>query len=273
MGSRSEERWSGAIPELRSLWIHRRTLRSLVRHDRRKSYAGTAGGLAWSLATPLVTILVFSLIFTYGIRLPLGNAPYAIGFATAYVPWLLLSMSVTGAAGSLIEHRYMVKRVVFPIEIIPADPLLVHTLPHLFLTVVTAAICFAGGYGHFPEAGLLLYFYLCAAALAISAGLLLASLTVVVRDLQQVLPSLINLWFWITPIAWEPGRLPPAGRLLLLLNPAAYVVSGYRYAFMPKSFAAPGLIETAAFWSITVAMLVTATACFRRLRPHFWDCL
>jgi teichoic acid transport system permease protein len=274
MSSRTSGNWFDAgFREVASLWMHRRTLRLLARHDLRKVYAGTAGGVAWSLVTPLVTILIFSAIFSYGMRLPLGNAPYIYGFATAYVPWLLLSTSLTGAAGSLIEHRYLIKRVVFPVEIIPADPLLVHSLPHAMLLTLTGAACFTGGYGHFPEILLIIYFYGCAALLTISAGLFLAGLAVVVRDVQQVLPSFLNVWFWITPIAWAGRTLPPAGRALLALNPASYVVSGYRYALMPKAFPPPERFEAAAFWSVSLVMLLTASACFRRLRAHFWDCL
>ncbi len=274
MSFRTSGRWFDAgFREVASLWIHRRTLRFLARHDLRKGYAGTAGGVAWSLVTPLITILIFSAIFSYGIRLPLGKAPYIYGFAAAYVPWLLLSTSLTGATGSLIDHRYLIKRVVFPIEIIPADPLLVHSLPHAMLLTLVAAACFTGGYGHSPEILFIIYFYVCAAVLAISAGLFLAGLAVVIRDVQQVLPSFLNVLFWITPIAWAGSTLPPAGRTLLALNPVSYVVSGYRYALMPKVFPPPGRFEAAAFWSLSMVMLLTASACFRRLRAHFWDCL
>lgn len=274
MSSRTSGRWFDAgFREVASLWIHRRTLRFLARHDLRRVYAGTAGGIAWSLVTPLITMLIFSAIFSYGIRLPLGKAPYIYGFATAYVPWLLLSASLTGATGSLIEHRYLIKRVVFPVEIIPADALLVHSLPHAILVVLMAAACFIGGYGHFPEILLILYFYVCAAVLAISAGLFLAGLAVIVRDVQAMLPSFLNVWFWVTPIAWASSTLPPAGRTVLALNPASYVVSGYRFALMPNVFPPPGRVEAAAFWGVSIVMLLTASACFRRLRVHFWDCL
>lgn len=274
MRARPSGRWFDAgYRELTSLWIHRSLLTSLARHDLRKSYAGTAAGVAWSLLTPLVPLLIFSAVFSLGLRLPLGGAPYIYGFAAAYVPWVLLSSTITGAAGSILEHRHLVKRVLFPVEIIPADPLLVQSLPHAILIALTAAACLLGGYGRFPELMAVLYFYLCAAVLAISAGLFLAGLAVIVRDVVQVLPSFLNVWFWITPIAWAGTSLPPGGRRLLALNPASYVVSGYRYALMPNVFPAPGRFEAAAFWAISIIMLLTASACFRRLRSHFWDCL
>lgn len=274
MDDRPAGRWFDAgYRELASLWIHRTLLTSLARHDLRRAYAGTTAGVAWSVVTPMVPLLIFSAVFSLGLRLPLGGAPYIFGFASAYVPWVLLSSSIAGAAGSIVDHRHLVKRVVFPVEIIPADALLVQSLPHAILLAMTASACLFRGYLHFPELLLVLYFYLCASVLAISGGLLLAGLTVIVRDVAQVLPSFLNVWFWVTPIAWAGSSLPPMGRSLLALNPASYVVSGYRHALMPRIFAMPGRIETVAFWVISLVLLMISAACFRRLRTHFWDCL
>lgn len=260
------------VRDLASLWTHRRVLASLARHDLRKTYAGTAAGVAWAVFTPVVQLLIFTAIFSLGLRLPLGGAPYIFGFAAAYVPWVLLANAISGATGSILEHRYLVKRVRFPVEIIPADPLLVHSLPHAILLPLTALACLIGGYGG-RELLLVVYFYLCAAVLTISAGLFLSGLAVVVRDVPQMLPSFLNVWFWVTPIAWVTTRLPPAGRTLMAFNPASYVVSGYRYALMPRVFAAPSTFETAAFWTMALAMLLIGSECFRRLRSDFWDCL
>jgi ABC-type polysaccharide/polyol phosphate export permease len=259
--------------DLASLWLHRRVLTSLARQDLRKTYAGTAAGVAWAVLTPLIPLLIFSAVFSLGLRLPLGRAPYVYGFAAAYVPWVLLSSAITGATSSIIGHRQIVKRVPFPVEIIPAEAILVNSLPHAILVAATAIVCAAAGYGHFPEFLLIFYFYACAVVLAISAGLLLSGLTVIVRDVQQVLPPFINVWFWITPVAWAGSQLPSTGRMLLAFNPASYIVSGYRYALMPNVFAPPGRTEAAVFWSMAILMLLIGSACFRRLRAHFWDCL
>lgn len=261
------------VGEIVSMWTNRRTLRSLALHDLRRTHAGTAGGALWTFLTPLIPILIFSTIFAFALKLPLGGAPYIYGFAAAYVPWLLLSGSISGAAGSLVEHRYLVKRIRFPVELIPADAVLVHSLPHAFLLVLAGAACLMGGYGRLPELPLVLYFYACAVMFTVSAGLLVSAITVVVRDFQQMLPSMLHVWFWLTPIAWADTQLPPDGRTLLALNPASYIVSGYRHALMPKIFAAPTAFDTAAFWVMLLGMLVIGSTCFRRLRVYFWDCL
>src|SRR5207248_8412019 len=106
-------------------------------------------------------------------------------------PWTLLSASISSATGSIVEHRYLVKRVRFPVEIIPAHSVLVHSLPHVFLLTLATVACVIGGYGGFPDLLLVLYFYACATLFLMGACLLVASLTVVARDVQQVLPSLL----------------------------------------------------------------------------------
>jgi teichoic acid transport system permease protein len=245
----------------------------LALHDLRRAYAGTAAGVLWTFISPIIPMVIFSTIFAVGLKLPLGGAPYIFGFAAAYVPWALLSASVSGATGSIVEHRYLVKRVLFPVEIIPADAVLVHSLPHVFLLTLVTAACLIGGYGGFPDVLLVVYFYACAVVFAIAAGLLVSSITVVARDFQQMLPSMLQVWFWLTPIAWASSALPPPGQTLLALNPASYIVSGYRHALMPKAFAAPTAFESAAFWMMTLGLLTIATTVFRRLRRYFWDCL
>ncbi|HEY0323196.1 MAG TPA: ABC transporter permease [Pyrinomonadaceae bacterium] len=256
-----------------SMWSNRRALRLLAIQNLRRTYAGTLGGQLWTFLTPLFTILIFSVVFAFALKIPLGNAPYIYGFSAAYIPWLLLSLSITGAAGSLIEHRYLVKRLSFPIEVIPAHKMLVQLLSHTFLLTLVSAVCLTAGYGRLPMLALVLYFYMCAAIFLIGVGLLVSSITVVVRDFQQMLPSIMQVWFWLTPIAWDSARLSPQSRALLALNPASYVVSGYRYALMPKIFAAPTVFDTVMFWTTTLGMLMIGSLCFRRLRSHFWECL
>jgi ABC-type polysaccharide/polyol phosphate export permease len=262
----------GPASLLASLWRQRRTLLALTRHDARRTYAGTRVGVAWALLTPLVPFVVLSVIFSVGLRLPLGGAPYVYGFAAAYVPWVLLSGSIAGAAGSLLEHRYLVKRVPFPIGVLPAVSALTQSPPHLVLLAITAIGCAAGGYGGAALATVP-YYYACAIVLCLGIGLGLAAVAVVLRDVTRALPAVLQVWFWITPVAWSVDRLPSAGRQLLQLNPAAYVVAGYRHALMPRVFAAPSWGQSLAFWLVCLAVLMGGSLAFARLRAHFWECL
>src|SRR5260370_37369500 len=142
MRAETSLRWHGTgIGEIVSLWTNRRAVSSLARHDLRRTYAGTAGGVLWTFLTPLIPILIFSAVFSVGLRLPLGGAPYIFGFAAAYVPWVLLSSSISGASGSIVSHRYLVTRICFPLEVVPADAGLAHSLPPAFLLSLLGAAC------------------------------------------------------------------------------------------------------------------------------------
>ena len=259
--------------ERAGLWPNRHLLSSLARQELRRTYAGTAAGMAWAVLTPLVPLLCFVAIFSLGLRLPLGGAPYVLGFAAAYLPWVLISTGIGSGVGSIVGQRHLVKRVRFPLQILSASSVLVQSMPHAVLLALTIAASLSTGYARFPELLLLPYFYACAVVLAHAIGMMLSGLAVIVRDVQQVLPSFLNVWFWVTPIAWAPTALPPRGQTLLALNPAAYVVSGYRHALLPQAFPAPTAAETVAFWTIAAGLLLVGTALFRRLRPHFWECL
>lgn len=259
--------------ELAGLWTNRHLLASLARQDLRRVYSATAAGVAWSVLTPLVPLLCFTAVFSLGLRLPLGGAPYVLGFAAAYVPWVLMASAIGSAAGSIVDHRYLVKRVAFPLQIVSASTILVQSLPHVILLAITIAASVATGYARLPELLLLPYFYACAAVLVLGIGLMLSGLAVIARDVQQVVASAINVWFWITPVAWAATALPPRGQSLLALNPAAYVVSGYRHALLPRAFPPPAASDAVAFWIIAAGLLLTGIALFRRLRPHFWECL
>jgi teichoic acid transport system permease protein len=259
--------------EVARFWTNRHLLTSLVRQELRRTYAGTAGGILWALFTPLVPLLAFVTVFALGLRLPLGGAPYVLGFAAAYVPWVLVSSSVTDAAGSVVGHRYLVKRVRFPIEIVPASSIIVRSIPHALLLTLTIVAAAATGSARLPQLLTLPYFYVCGALFALGFGWLVAALTIVARDAQQALTAFINVWFWLTPVAWSATALPPRGQTLLALNPAAYVVAGYRYALMPEHFAAPRVSDSLVFWLVTSALLLVGATLFRRLRPYFWEWL
>lgn len=259
--------------ELAAIWTNRQLVSSLARQDLRRVQAGTAAGLAWAVLTPLVPLLIFTAVFSLGLRLPLGSAPYALGFAAAYVPWALISASLAGAVGSIVDHRYLVKHVPFPLQIISASSIVVHSLPHVILLALTVAAALWSGHARLPELLLLPYFYGCAALLVLGMGMMLSAVAVLVRDVQQGVGALLNVWFWVTPVAWATGALPPRGQTLLALNPAAYVVSGYRYALMPQVFPPPAVTDTIAFWTVATGFLLIGAVVFRRLRPHFWECL
>jgi ABC-type polysaccharide/polyol phosphate export permease len=272
LGRRSSSAGADVQRPWTAVWREHATLVAVARHGVRRTYAGTSAGAAWAILSALLPFLVIGIVFSVALRTSLGGAPYMFGFAAAYVPWVFLSSTVTAAAGSLIEHRFLVKRVPFDVRLLPAAALLANAPAYAVLLVAAATACAAAGYagGAAVES---VYYFVCTMVVCLGPALGLASVSVVLRDASRTLPVILQLWFWATPIAWDPSRAPAGVRALEYLNPAAYVVAGHRHALMPRSFAAPSLAQTAAFWGMSALITFVGIGVFARLRPHFWECL
>jgi ABC-type polysaccharide/polyol phosphate export permease len=247
-------------------------LMSVARHGLRRTYAGTTAGAAWAVLSAVLPFLVIGVVFSVALRARLGGAPYLFGFAAAYVPWVFISGALTDAAGSLLEHRYLVKRVPFQLHLLPTASLVANLLPHAILLAIVIVVGALGGYGG-PQLLELPYYLVCMLAVCGGLGLAAAAVSVVLRDASRTMPLVIQVWFWATPIAWDPARAPEAVRTALNLNPAAYVVAGYRHGILPHAFAAPTLAQSLVFWVVTPAILAAGMGTFVRLRPHFWESL
>jgi ABC-type polysaccharide/polyol phosphate export permease len=253
-------------------WQQRRTVGTLVRHDLRHTYAATTAGAAWAVAAPLLPLGLYLVVFSGGIRLPMGGAPYGLALAAAYVPWVLVSAGVGGATAAIVRNPRLVKRVRFPVEVLPLAPVLAQWVPHaVLLTGVVAAAAIAG-YGG-PAILAAPYWFLCATLLAVALGRPLAAANAVAQDVGHAVQLLLQVWFWTTPIAWAPSAASGALRWVVRLNPLSYVVGGYRHALLPGAFAAPGAVDAAWFWGMTLAVAVAGGWCFRRLRPVLWSSL
>ncbi len=117
------------------------------------------------------------------------------------------------------------------------------------------------------------YYLLCLIFLLSSLSWLLASINVFYRDTSQVVGVILNLWFWLTPIVWDPEMLPKGYEIIFYLNPLAYVIKGYRSALLDPALTFPGLSDTAIFLGITCAIWYLGSVVFTKLKYSFADVL
>ena len=126
---------------IRELYQGRVLLLDLTQKDLKKKFAGSVFGLFWAFAQPLMTILVYWVAFQFGFRSPdVGDVPYALWFMAAIVPWLFISESISSSSNCFIEYSYLVKKVMFNIDILPMTKILssffVHAVFLLFIQVI-----------------------------------------------------------------------------------------------------------------------------------------
>jgi ABC-type polysaccharide/polyol phosphate export permease len=274
--SRSTELFSlKALIELfRSVVGNRSLIWQLAIHQFKSEYAATALGAIWAILQPIALLCVFWLVFSQGFRVRSADpqTPYFIVLFCGLVPWMMFNNVVVGGAGIIIQHQYLLRKLAFPLEILPVVHLVSSGLIHAVLLLVLFIILLVYGIVPGVKCLLLIYYFCAMACFVLGLSLVLSAVNVFHRDVGQVVGVVANMWFWLTPVVWQPATFPPNLVAYLKLNPAFYIVEGYRDALLP---AAEGvhidLTMALYFWGIALFLLMVGAVVFRRLKPHFGD--
>lgn len=256
------------LPDLRALVRAREVLYFLTWRDVKVRYKQTAIGAAWAVLQPLIAMLIFTLVFSRLAKLPSDGVPYPIFAYCALVPWTYFSTALTQASGSLIQNERLVTRVYFPRLIIPlASVCGVVVDLGLASGVLIVMMLF---YGISPTLGLIWIpsFVLIASAAAIGIGAMLAALNVRYRDVRYVIPFLVQLWIFITPVAYSISLVPGRWRWVYALNPMVGVVEGFRWAFFGTAVSGRDLVISV---MTAVLILVLGLLVFGRMEDTFAD--
>jgi lipopolysaccharide transport system permease protein len=254
--------------QLDRLWRYRELLYFLVWRDLKVRYKQTALGILWIVLQPLLTTFIFTVLFGLLLQAPSGNVPYPVFALTALIPWQYFSGSLTRASTSLVNSANLVTKVYFPRLIIPLTGVLAGLVDFAIgfvLLIVVMAI-----YGIRPSQAALLLpaFLLLAMATALGFGLWLSALNVRYRDVNYLVPFLVQIWLYATPVAYGSALIPEQYRWLLGLNPMTGVVEGFRWALLGQE--PPGRLFALSV-TITIIILMTGLVYFRRTERTFAD--
>ena len=261
----------GWVPiRLRELWEFREVLYFLVWRDIKVRYRQTLLGAAWAIIQPLMTMVVFTVFFGRLAKMPSDGVPYPIFAFAALVPWTFFANGVAQGAMSLVASGHLITKVYFPRLLVPTARVLGGMLD--LLLSFTVLLAMMAWYGLTPRAAAL--FWLPALVLltlvtAVGISLWLSALNVRYRDIQHLVPFLVQVWLFATPIAYPSSLLAEHWRPLYALNPMVGVVEGFRWALL-GSGAAPGPMLLSSALAALV-LLVTGTFFFRRIERTFAD--
>lgn len=251
-----------------------RLLLKLSVNDFKVKYAGASFGTVWAFAQPVSTILLFWFVFQVGLRsTPVGDVPFILWLMSGLIPWFFFSEAWSGTTNVYLEYSYLVKKVVFKIDILPLVKLISAWFVHVFF-VLFMLIVFAF-YGYFPTPRMLgLFYYMgCLIYLALGLGFITASVVVFFRDISPLMGIIMQFGMWLTPILWNTDILEPGLVWIFKLNPMYYVVQGYRYCMLGGAMPASTLSETVYFWMAATGLFMLGISLFHRLKPHFADVL
>ena len=254
---------------LNELWEYRELVYFLTWRDVSVRYKQTALGISWAIIQPFFTMIVFSLFFGRLAQVPSDGIPYPIFSYAALVPWTFFANGLIQASNSLVGSANLIKKVYFPRLAIPIATVLSGVIDFLLAFVVLLAMMLF--YGVVPTINVLWFPLLLLLALVTSlgTGLWLSALNVQYRDVRYTVPFLIQLWMFITPVAYPSSLIPEPWRALYGLNPMVGVVEGFRWALLGTT-PAPSTILIASSL-VAIAILIGGAFYFRRMEKTFAD--
>jgi ABC-type polysaccharide/polyol phosphate export permease len=219
------------IANLAQLIRYRGLIQSLVARELKARYRGSVLGFLWSFINPLLFLLIYS--FVFAVVLPAKHSediePYALFMFCGILPWTWFSSSLTESAGSLISGGNLIKKVLFPAEILPLVSVLANMI-HFFFGL-PILIGFLVYYQRWPDGWDLIWFPVTVLVqLVFTAGLalFLAGLTVHFRDIRDILSNVLTLWFFSTPILYWIREAPGFSKRVLDVNPLTHIVVSYQ---------------------------------------------
>lgn len=253
----------------KDIWTFRELFYILSWRDIKVRYKQTVIGAAWSIIRPLLTTIIFTVIFSRVAKLSSpGDAPYAIMVFTGMLPWQFFANALTEASNSLIGNSNLVSKVYFPRMIIPAS------------SIVTSLVDFAISFGlllgmmvifqYVPDIKIVLlpFFVIMALLAAFGTGLFVTALNVKYRDFRYVIPFIVQIGLYITPVGFSSNVIPEKWRLLYSMNPMVGVVDGFRWSILGQPLYLPGFLVSLAMILLFVWLGVTY---FRSTEKSFAD--
>lgn len=253
----------------KDLWRYRELFYFLAWRDILVRYKQTTIGFAWALIRPLLTMIVFTLVFSKLAKLP-SDVPYPILVFAALLPWQFFANAFTEAGNSLISNANMISKVYFPRLVVPISAVIVSFVDFLISGVILVGLM--AWYGFSPDWRILTLplFILVAIAAAVGAGLWIAALNVKYRDFRYIVPFVVQLGLYVSPVGFSSAIVPEQWRLLYSLNPMVGVIDGFRWAILGGNTQIywPGFLLSLGLVSL---LLITGIVYFRKTEKSFAD--
>ena len=251
------------------LWRSRELAYFFVWRAIKIRYKQTLIGAAWAVIQPIITMLVFSLFFGYLAKIPSGRLPYPIFYFSALLPWTYFSGAVQSVTNSVVEQQHVVTKVYFPRLVLPIAAVIPGLLDLAIGLIVFLPLML--WYHVAPGRVFLMFpvFLLLAVITALSVGLWLAALNTLYRDIRYVVPFVIQIWMFISPVVYPASLVPARWRWLYGLNPMAGVIEGFRWS-LTGSGEAPTLLLAVSSGAVFI-VLIGGVIFFRRMEGTIAD--
>ena len=248
---------------------------TLGKNDFRNRFASTSLGSIWGFLQPFIFMLMYVIVFQFIFKQtgPKG-APYVVWFMPGMAMWMCINDGIMGASSSIRAYSYLVKKVVFPVDIIPLISLFANAFVAVFLFIIATIVCVI--YGFIPNILMIFYTIFSAYIFLIVFTRFTSAISTLIPDFSNLLGIVMQLFFWATPIVWDISMISEHQVITKIIQsmPFTYLVTSFRNSFMEGNIIVQdNFIYTIIFWGITVLMFLWGNYVFKKSKKDFADVL
>lgn len=257
---------------IKNIIRNRKLILQLGKNDFKNKFANTSLGTVWGFVSPFVFMMTYIIVFQFILKTgSAGDYPFVVWYLPGMVMWMTINDSIINCSNSIRNYSYLVKKVVFPVDIIPVISLVSTLIVSIFLLLIAIIVCMI--FGFFPNILIMLYMFIAASCFIIAVIRFTSAVTTLVPDFSQLLTVLMQLGFWLTPIIWNINMLG-GGVLEKIFNclPFTYLVNGFRQVFIDGNIHLFGKYAIV-FWVITIGIYAWGDYVFKRNKKDFADVL
>jgi len=267
------------LPISEGTWAKFDLLRTLVRRDLEARYKGSVLGNLWPLLNQLSQLIIYTYVFSVVLKvklslkgLPDNQLSFGMWIFAGLVPWIAFSSGLIQSASSVVSQTNLVKKVVFPLSLLPLVPILSTFIESALGLMVLIFLVAVTSHTLHPTLALLPLVWIPQLLLTAGLGYFAAGLTVFLRDIPQTMGVILSLWMYLTPIVYPASAIPKEWRdWIFWLNPMTAIVEVYRDLVLE------GQVHYWGEWGVAalIALIVFCCGfwCYKRLRPAFADVL
>lgn len=267
------------LPVKEHRWAQFDLLRTLVRRDLEARYKGSVLGNLWPLLNYTSQLLIYTYVFSIVLKvklslkgLPPNNLTFGLWLFAGLLPWIAFTSGLIPATGSVVGQPNLVKKVVFPLGLLPLVPILSAFIESAFGLMALIVLVAVTSQTLHTTLALLPLVWLTQLLFTAGLGYLAAGLTVFLRDVPQTVGIILNLWFYLTPIVYPMSAIPAQWRgWVFWLNPVAAIAEVYRDLVLVGEIRHWG--EWGAASAVSLLLFYIGLKCYRKLRPAFADVL
>ena len=261
---------------LKVFWKNKRLAWQLGKNDFKNRFANTSLGSIWGFLQPFVFMMMYVIVFQYIFKQTgPGGAPYVVWFMPGMAMWMTINDGIIGASNSIRGYSYLVKKVVFPVDIIPLISLIANAFVSLFLIVIATAVCVI--FKFVPNVFQMIYMIISVYIFLIAITRFTSAVATLVPDFSNLLGIVMQICMWLTQVVWDLSMIAEHHKISMIMKflPFTYLVTGFRDCFMGNTniVTANHGMFTIAFWVITILIFAWGNYIFKKSKKDFADVL